>query len=117
MNYPAHNSYTIIAQYIIIRTNNRLPYRLVFAVMCKESILLYDSQRQRAFAYLDNLQLDSLSQVAWTADGQVLVASSLEGYNSFITIDGGCTGGTPACDPQPAVIAFVASQQVSEYVQ
>jgi chromatin assembly factor 1 subunit B len=51
--------------------------------MCKEAVLLYNSQQQRPFAYFDNLHLDALTSLAWTPDGRVLVISSLEGYNTY----------------------------------
>lgn len=80
----------------------KLPYRLIFAVMGKESILLYSSQQQRPFAYFDNLQLDSLTCMSWTPDGRVLVISSQEGYNTFITMDDEAFG--KPCNPKPAVV-------------
>uniref|UniRef100_A0A915DZ03 Uncharacterized protein n=1 Tax=Ditylenchus dipsaci TaxID=166011 RepID=A0A915DZ03_9BILA len=48
-----------------------LPYRAVFA----------------PFSYIDNVFCGDMTSLAWTPDGKVLVVSSLEGFNCFITID------------------------------
>uniref|UniRef100_A0A1I8AYW5 WD_REPEATS_REGION domain-containing protein n=1 Tax=Meloidogyne hapla TaxID=6305 RepID=A0A1I8AYW5_MELHA len=64
-----------------------LPHRLIFAVLCWDSILLYNSQNETPFAYLANLHYDGLTSIAWTPDGRFLVVSSLEGFNSFICMD------------------------------
>jgi len=77
----------------------QLPYRLIFAVMLKDSILVYNSQQQCPFTYIDNLQLDTLSCISWTPDGKILVVSSHEGYNTFIVVDENKFG--HPCNPQP----------------
>nr|CAD2133333.1 unnamed protein product [Meloidogyne enterolobii] len=64
-----------------------LPHRLIFAVLCWDSILLYNSQNETPFAYFANLHYDGLTSIAWTPDGRFLVVSSLEGFNSFICMD------------------------------
>lgn len=64
-----------------------MPYRVVFAVLTKYSVSIYDSQHHRPFAFIDNLQYEDLTCIAWTPDGKGLVISSLEGFNTFITVD------------------------------
>ncbi|KAF7634831.1 hypothetical protein Mgra_00005724 [Meloidogyne graminicola] len=64
-----------------------LPHRLIFAVLCWDSILLYNSQNETPFAYLANLHYDGLTSIAWTPDGRFLIVSSLEGFISFICMD------------------------------
>lgn len=59
-----------------------LPYRLIYAVMCKECVLLYDSQRSEPIGFVDNLHYFDLTSISWTPDGKVLVVSSQEGFNS-----------------------------------
>lgn len=78
-----------------------MPYRLIFAVLCKESVFFYDSQFSKFFSYIDNFQFDHLTSMAWTPDGKVLVISSLEGYNTFITFSNDALG--EPCDDQDAV--------------
>lgn len=62
----------------------RLPYRVVWAIMTKDSVSLYDSQSKLPFAYIDNIHYNSLSDVVWSYDGRVLLITSLEGYCSFV---------------------------------
>lgn len=77
-----------------------MPYRLIFAVLCKESVLFYDSQFSTFFSYVDNFQFDHLTNMSWTPDGKVLVISSLEGYNTFVTFNTDAIG--KPCDDQNA---------------
>ncbi|KAH7722364.1 Chromatin assembly factor 1 subunit B [Aphelenchoides avenae] len=76
-----------------------LPYRLIYAVMCKECVLLYDSQRSEPIGFVDNLHYFDLTSISWTPDGKVLVVSSQEGFNSFLAFDGD-TFGVPTVLPQ-----------------
>jgi len=69
-----------------------LPHRVVWAVMCKSSVMLYDSQHSAPLSYIGNIQQVDLTSIAWTPDGKVLVVSSLEGYNTFISIAGDVLG-------------------------
>uniref|UniRef100_A0AC34RL50 Uncharacterized protein n=1 Tax=Panagrolaimus sp. JU765 TaxID=591449 RepID=A0AC34RL50_9BILA len=64
----------------------KLPYRVIFAVMTNESVTLYDSQHQSPFMYLNNLHYDNLTSLSWTPDGKAMAISSLEGYNTFTSI-------------------------------
>lgn len=64
-----------------------LPYRIVYAVMTREVVYIYDSQFSYPFHYFANLQLDDLTCMTWTPNGDILVISSIEGYNTFLTID------------------------------
>uniref|UniRef100_A0A183BZ19 WD_REPEATS_REGION domain-containing protein n=1 Tax=Globodera pallida TaxID=36090 RepID=A0A183BZ19_GLOPA len=81
-----------------------LSHRLIFAVLCRDSVLLYSSQNEFPLAYIENLQYDKLTSMAWTPDGRVLVVSSMEGFNSFITVDLAKLG-IPS--DQQSAIAFV----------
>lgn len=59
----------------------------MFAVLCKDCIFFYDTQFSKYFSCISNFQFDNLTNMAWTPDGKVLVVSSLEGYNTFITLN------------------------------
>ncbi|KAI6230419.1 WD-REPEATS-REGION domain-containing protein [Aphelenchoides fujianensis] len=63
-----------------------LPYRLVFAVMCPESILFYDSQTAKPIGFVYDLTYDNLTSISWTPDGKVLAISSNEAFNMFLHI-------------------------------
>jgi WD40 repeat protein len=94
---------------------SRLPHRLIFAVLCRDSILLYNSQCNSPFAYMENLHYDKLSSISWTPDGRILVVSSLEGFNSFIRMDTKLLG-TP-CDLQPDFLALQQQQKQEQQQQ
>ncbi|KAI1716780.1 chromatin assembly factor 1 subunit B [Ditylenchus destructor] len=64
-----------------------LPYRLVYAVMTKDSVMVYDSQYSEPFYYIDNMHFNVLTSVSWSPDGKVLAISSMEGYISFVTVE------------------------------
>lgn len=64
-----------------------LSYRLIYAVMSKESILLYDSQHALPIGFVDNLNYFDLTSISWTPDGKVLVVSSQEGFNTYAMRD------------------------------
>ncbi|VDM39007.1 unnamed protein product [Toxocara canis] len=62
----------------------RLPYRVVWAVLTRDSVTVYDSQSYIPIAYVDNIHYNALTDLAWSPDGKILLVSSLEGYCSFI---------------------------------
>lgn len=61
-----------------------LPYRMIFAVAASDSVLLYDTEQLTPFAYVSNIHYTHLSDLAWSPDGLTLVASSTDGYCTFI---------------------------------
>ncbi|VDN03946.1 unnamed protein product [Thelazia callipaeda] len=62
----------------------QLPYRMMWAVLTKDTVTIYDSQLCRCIACASNLQYDTLTDIKWSDDGRVLMISSLEGYISFM---------------------------------
>lgn len=42
-----------------------LPYRLIYAVACKESVLLYDTQQSGPLAIVSGLHYDDFTDIAW----------------------------------------------------
>ncbi|XP_059822210.1 chromatin assembly factor 1 subunit B [Hypanus sabinus] len=69
-----------------------LPYRLVFAVVSEDSVLLYDTQQSVPFGYISNIHYHTLSDIAWSRDGTYLTISSTDGYCSFIAFEEGELG-------------------------
>ena len=43
----------------------RLPYRMIFAVATEDSVLLYDTQQPRPFAFFTNIHYHQLSDITW----------------------------------------------------
>uniref|UniRef100_A0AAF5PIC9 CAF1B/HIR1 beta-propeller domain-containing protein n=1 Tax=Wuchereria bancrofti TaxID=6293 RepID=A0AAF5PIC9_WUCBA len=65
----------------------KLPYRIVWAALTKNTVYIFDSQLCRCVACATNLQYDTLTDMTWSPDGRVLMICSLEGYISFIRFD------------------------------
>ncbi|XP_033636138.1 chromatin assembly factor 1 subunit B-like isoform X2 [Asterias rubens] len=69
-----------------------LPYRIVFAVLTEDSLILYDSQQSIPFGMISNIHYHQLSDVTWSPDGRVLVVSSTDGFCSLVTFEEGEIG-------------------------
>ncbi|KAF8795575.1 chromatin assembly factor 1 subunit B-like [Argiope bruennichi] len=69
-----------------------LPYRMIFAVAACESVLLYDTEQLLPFAYISNIHYTHLTDLTWSPDGKILVASSTDGYCSFLVFGDGELG-------------------------
>ncbi|KAK4688475.1 chromatin assembly factor 1 subunit B, partial [Tremellales sp. Uapishka_1] len=61
-----------------------LPYRLLYAVACQDSVLLYDTQQAGPIAVFRGLHYAGFTDVAWSPDGQALMLSSADGYCSIV---------------------------------
>ncbi|RXK41987.1 chromatin assembly factor 1 subunit B [Tremella mesenterica] len=64
-----------------------LPYRLLYAVVCQDSVLLYDTQQSGPIAIFKGLHYAGFTDGAWSPDGQALMLSSSDGYCSIIVFD------------------------------
>merc|ERR1712071_13444 len=62
-----------------------IPYRMVFAVATQNTVLLYDTQQAAPFACIARIHYTRLTDLAWSANGRILVVSSTDGYCSIIT--------------------------------
>ena len=62
-----------------------IPYRMVFAVATQNSVLLYDTQQSAPFARIARIHYTRLTDMAWSADGRILVVSSTDGYCSIVS--------------------------------
>ncbi|XP_076239268.1 chromatin assembly factor 1, p105 subunit isoform X2 [Calliopsis andreniformis] len=69
-----------------------LPYRIVFAVATQHSVLLYDTQQTSPVAVVSNIHYTRLTDLAWSSDGSILMASSTDGYCSIIQFQKGELG-------------------------
>ncbi|XP_050726843.1 chromatin assembly factor 1 subunit B-like isoform X1 [Eriocheir sinensis] len=69
-----------------------LPYRMIFAVATQNAVLLYDTQQPVPFARLSNIHYTRLSDISWSSDGRILVASSTDGYCSLVSFAKGELG-------------------------
>ncbi|ORX40978.1 WD40-repeat-containing domain protein, partial [Kockovaella imperatae] len=64
-----------------------LPYRLLYAVACQDSVLLYDTQQAGPIAIFKGLHYAGFTDIAWSPDGQSLMLASSDGYCSIVVFD------------------------------
>ncbi|EDW71991.1 uncharacterized protein Dwil_GK10714 [Drosophila willistoni] len=65
----------------------KLPYRMIYAVATKNSVLFYDTQQQVPFGIVSNIHYTRLTDLTWSADGNVLIVSSTDGFCSLLTFE------------------------------
>jgi len=61
-----------------------LPYRMIYAVATKNTIVFYDTQQAEPFARVSKIHYVSLNDLAWSCDGDMVVVSSTDGFCSVI---------------------------------
>lgn len=64
-----------------------MPYRLVYAVATNDSILIGDTASNKPLACVKNIHCTRMTDISWSADGRILLASSTDGYCSIISFD------------------------------
>lgn len=69
-----------------------LPYRMVYAIASKSSVYLYDTQQRMPFGSISKIHYSRLTDVTWSSDGKILVASSFDGFCTLITFEDGELG-------------------------
>ncbi|XP_067676573.1 chromatin assembly factor 1 subunit B-like [Haliotis asinina] len=69
-----------------------LPYRVVFAVVSEDAVLLYDTQQTTPIAYISNTHYLQMTDITWSSNGQILVASSSDGFCTLVTFEEGELG-------------------------
>ena len=74
------------------------PYRMIFALITKTSLFFYDQLSMEPFAYARRIHLLSLTDGSWSHDGRLFVASSEDGYLTFVTFNDQCLGGACLSD-------------------
>ncbi|XP_044757850.1 uncharacterized protein LOC123316005 [Coccinella septempunctata] len=64
-----------------------LPYRILFAIGTDHDIILYDTQQKAPFARFNNIHYTRLTDLTWSSDGLLLIASSTDGFCTLITFE------------------------------
>jgi len=62
-----------------------LEYRMIVAIASVDAVTIYDTQHLHPIAYVKDLHLNPLTDLAWSSDGLYLVVSSIDGYCSIIS--------------------------------
>jgi len=76
-----------------------LKQRTIYAVATHETILIYDTQQSSPICMFGSLHFAAFTDLAWTADGSTLIATSSDGYASIFTFEDGELG--VPCEVQP----------------
>lgn len=96
---PIYNDQEVIAISVcpsLFPSNSSVaPYRMLFALITKTSLFFYDQLSTEPFAYARRIHLLSLTDGSWSHDGRLFVASSEDGYLTFVTFTDQCLGGAP----------------------
>jgi hypothetical protein len=74
-------------------TSSVASYRMLFALITKTSLFFYDQLSFEPFAYARRIHLLSLTDGSWSHDGRLFIASSEDGYLTFVTFTEQCLGG------------------------
>lgn len=93
-----------------------LPYRIIFAIASTDCVAIYDTQRPHPLAYYSDLHYTNLTDITWSADGQILLMSSTDGYCSAASFAEGELG-TPLPEnefPEAMKEAALLRQYVDE---
>ncbi|XP_026752375.2 chromatin assembly factor 1 subunit B [Galleria mellonella] len=69
-----------------------LSARMVLAIATKRAVMLYDTQQKTPIALISNIHYARLTDLTWSPDGRILVASSADGFCSVITFSDGELG-------------------------
>ena len=69
-----------------------LPYRMVYAVATQNAIMFYDTQQVAPFGRVSNVHYTGLTDLTWSPCGNILFASSSDGYCSIVTFAPGEIG-------------------------
>ncbi|EPY51436.1 CAF assembly factor complex subunit B [Schizosaccharomyces cryophilus OY26] len=61
-----------------------IPYRMIFAIACQDAVYIYDTQSCKPFYRAANLHYSTLTDLAWSDDGTILLMTSIDGFCSSI---------------------------------
>ncbi|KXN84424.1 hypothetical protein AN958_12634 [Leucoagaricus sp. SymC.cos] len=64
-----------------------LPYRMLYAVVTMDAVVIYDTQQSGPVCLLTKLHYDEFTDMTWSPDGQTLLLSSRDGYCTIIIFD------------------------------
>jgi chromatin assembly factor 1 subunit B len=70
----------------------QVSYRMIFAVITQDSVIIYDTQHLQPIAMLGNLHYSTLTDLSWTFDGNSIIFTSTDGFCSMATFDNGELG-------------------------
>ncbi|KAG7095663.1 hypothetical protein E1B28_006382 [Marasmius oreades] len=82
-----HNANTVPSNAPSTSSVFALPYRMLFAVVTMDAVVIYDTQQSSPICVLTKLHYDEFTDATWSPDGQSLMLSSRDGYCTLIIFD------------------------------
>ncbi|KAF9261749.1 WD40 repeat-like protein [Marasmius fiardii PR-910] len=82
-----HSSNAISSNTLSTSSVFALPYRMLFAVVTMDAVVIYDTQQSSPICILTKLHYDEFTDATWSPDGQTLMLSSRDGYCTLIVFD------------------------------
>lgn len=70
----------------------KLKYRMVYAVITQDSVIVYDTEQRQPLCIVSNLNYSSFTDITWSPDGNNLIATSTDGFCSVIMFEPGELG-------------------------
>ena len=68
-----------------------LPYVLVFAIATEEAVYIYRTDQIEPVTQISGIHYTALTDLAWSADGEILLVSSTDGFVTSVLMEG-CFG-------------------------
>lgn len=81
-----------------------LPYRVVYATASQDVVSIFDSTQTSPIAMFTGLHYGTLTDIAWSPDGQHLIVTATDGFASLIHLDG-CLGEMMETEEQTSLMA------------
>ncbi|ODQ82284.1 hypothetical protein BABINDRAFT_158909 [Babjeviella inositovora NRRL Y-12698] len=64
-----------------------LPYRMVFAVITQDLVIVYDTQQRQPLGLVTNLHYSTFTDVSWNSKGDTIMISSTDGFCSAVVFE------------------------------
>ena len=93
---------------------DKLPYKMVFAIATVDSVIVYDTTSVLPLLVMGQLHYDSITELAWSRDGQYLAVSSRDCYCSIAVFQPGELGEPLPKDQLPPVMAKWTPEKIAE---
>lgn len=92
---------------------DKLPYKMVFAIATVDSVIVYDTTSVLPMVVMGQLHYDSITELAWSKDGQYLAVSSRDCYCSIAAFQPGELGEPLPKEQLPPVMAKWTPEKIA----